>query len=147
MTDTSNLETRKPPTNPALLSAALENKGGWVYDIDHQYADHHEVPPEAIRGVWEVSDAGRFTGGYAPNDRYRAIIRSDRHLKPYMHAAASHNPDEWMVEIDPAGEHLFPDIPKNLVRGWWYIDKDGKITDQFRPNSLHDPHAKAADEV
>jgi len=56
-----------------------------------------------------------------------------------MHAAAKTNRDQWIVEIDPRGEAHFPNIPPALIRGWWYVDKAGKITDQFRPNSLREP--------
>jgi hypothetical protein len=129
-------ETRVPPQEPALIAAAKGAPGGWVYDIDHVYPDDQPVPSEAIRGSWEVDARGNLTGRFARNARYRALRRSTRTLEPYVHAGAKTNRDQWIVEIDPRGEALFPEIPPHLIRGWWYVDKDGKITDQFRPNSL-----------
>ena len=68
--------------------------------------------------------------------RYRPIVsKSSGALKAYMHAAAKTNKNQWMVEIDPRAEDLFPNIPQNLIKGWWYVDKDGRITDKFRHNS------------
>lgn len=138
------IEQRTPPRDPALVNEAKSKPGGWVYEIDRPYPADQQVPPEAIRGGWEVSADGRLTGKYARNRRYRPVQRSSRPLKPYMHAAAKTNRDQWIVEIDPRGEKLFPEIPPALMRGWWYVDKTGKITEEFRPNSLWEP---AADQV
>lgn len=137
MTDAVAIEKRVPPDDIGLKAAAEANPGGWVYDIDWQYPDEQPVPPEAIRGAWKVSEDGFLSGDYAPNARYRPIEMPKRELKPYMHAAARSNADEWMVEMDPAAEPLFPDIPEELIRGWWYVDKRGQITGQFRPNALY----------
>ncbi len=128
-------ERRTPPDDPALHDAARQNPGGWAYDIDWSYPATQRTPPEAIRGGWEVGPDGRLTGLFMPNPRYRAIETCDRPLRSYVHAAAETNRDQWIVEIDPRGEDRFPDIPDEMIRGWWYVDADGKVTDRFRPNS------------
>ena len=136
-------EHRIPPQDPALIKAAQENPGGWAYDIDWEYHANQRTPPEAIRGGWQVGPDGQLTGLFTPNARYRPIEKCSRTLKPYVHAAAETNRDQWIVEIDPRGEHRFPDIPEALIRGWWYVDTNGKVTDRFRPNSrwIDDPAA------
>ena len=139
MTDDLNSPQLVLPDDPALVAAARGTSGGWVYDVDRSYPADQQVPPEAIRGSWQVDGAGRLTGQYARNPRYRAIEHSTRTLKPYMHAATKTNRDQWIVEIDPRGEASFPDIPPHLIRGWWYVDQAGAITEQFRPNSLWTP--------
>jgi len=132
-------EIRTPPRDERLAAAARANCGGWVYDIDFEYAPDDAVPPEAIRGAWEVSEFGSLTGRYRPNGRHRPLIESDRVLKPYVHAAARFNPGKWISEIDPRAEHLFPNIPDECILGWWLVGKDGKITKTFRRNSLYTP--------
>ena len=129
------IERRPLPANPNLSQAAKANPGGWVYDIDYEYPDNQPVPPEAIRGAWESDGSGSLTGNYAPNSRYRAIREQEPDLRPYMHAGARTSRDQWIVDIDPRGEHMFPNIPKDMIRGWWYVDKLGKIGSLFRPNS------------
>ena len=128
-------EKRTPPNDAEAIQAAKAQPGARLYDIDWPYPNHQRTPPEAIRGCWQIDSHRVLSDSYAANKRYRAIVHSARPLKPYMHAAAKTNPDQWMVEVDPRGEALFPNIPEHLIRGWWYIDSDGKITDQFRPNS------------
>lgn len=128
-------EYRTPPDDPALVAAALRQPGGWVYDIDWAYPDDQRTPPEAIRGGWEVGPDGRLTGLFAPNPHYRAIERCDRVLAPYVHAAARTNRAQWIVELDPRGEAHFPVVPDALIRGWWYVDANGIVTDRFRPNA------------
>lgn len=139
------MEHRTPPADPALHDAARHHPGEWVYDIDWPYPATQRTPPEAIRGGWEVAPDGRLTGLFTPNARYRPIEQCSRILKPYVHAAADTNRDQWIVEIDPRGEDRFPDIPEALIRGWWYVDVHGKVTDRFRPNSrwIDDPAANS----
>ncbi len=132
-------ELREPPSDPKLIQAAAIHPGEWIYDIDWDYPENQRTPPEAIRGGWEVGPDGRFTGRFASNPRYRAIQNLDRPLKPYMHAGAKTSRSQWIVEIDPRGEKLFPEIPEELIRGWWYVDANGSITRQFRPNSKWKP--------
>jgi hypothetical protein len=142
MTDSPvEFEMRTPPQDPALAAAASGKPGGWVYEVDRPYPPEQQVPPEAIRGSWEVNADGKLTGKYARNRRYRPVQRSSRLLKPYMHAAAKTNRNQWIVEIDPRGEASFPNIPTSLIRGWWYVDATGTITDQFRPNSMWEPES------
>jgi hypothetical protein len=137
VTDAISTEKRVPPDDVGLKAAAEANPGGWVYDIDWSYPDDQPVPPEAIRGSWKVGDDGFLTGEYAPNARYRPIETPQRKLKPYMHAAARSNVDQWIIEMDPTAEPLFPEIPAELIRGWWYVDRSGKITGQFRPSASY----------
>lgn len=135
MNESVHTEQRVLPDDPVLVAAARAAPGQWVYDIDRPYPPDQPVPPEAIRGSWQVDGSGRLTGQYARNARYRAIERSSRVLEPYVHAAAKTHRDQWIVETDPRGEALFPEVPPHLVRGWWYVDREGRVTDQFRPNS------------
>ncbi len=69
MTDTPiEYETRMPPQDPVLVEAARARPGAWVYEIDRVYPPDQPVPPEAIRGGWEVDPQGRLTGRFR---RYR----------------------------------------------------------------------------
>ena len=129
-------EQRTPPSDQALVEAAKDKPGGWVYDIDWSYPAAQRTPPEAIRGGWQVGADGSLTGVFAPNARYRAVGHCDRPLKSYVHAAARTNREQWIVEIDPRGEASFPNIPEGMIRGWWYVDSTGGVTHRFRPNSL-----------
>ena len=135
MNQADAFEIRTPPYSPSLIASALKQPGQWVYDIDFVYPPAQRVPPEAIRGAWESGGDGKLTGRYAPNARYRPIVRKKPDLKPYMHAGAKTNRNQWIVEIDPRGESLFPDVPEKLIRGWWYVDSEGMITNMFRENS------------
>ena len=129
------LESRPPPDDPALRQAAQENPGGWVYEVDWSYGARSRTPPEAVRCGWRVDAAGGLTHDYSPNPRYRPVQRISRKPPPYMAAAARALRDEWMVEIAPDAEHLFPDVPEDRKVGFWYVDKTGLLTDFFRPNS------------
>ena len=64
-----------------------------------------------------------------------------------MAAAARALRDEWMAEIAPEAEHLFPDIPEDRKVGFWYVDKSGVLTDLFRSNSQFRPREKSPNEV
>ena len=141
----ADYEQRTPPNDPAMMDAAKRQPNGWVYDIDWTYPDTQRVPPEAIRGGWQVGPDGRLTGTFAPNPRYRAIECSRRELKAYVHAAARTNRDQWIVEIDPRGEDRFPNVPEEMIRGWWYVDASGMISDHFRPNSRWTDDAERID--
>lgn len=144
MTDATFVH-RTPPNDEGLVEAAKAQPGGWVYDIDWDYPETQRTPPEAIRGGWQVGADGRLTGVFSPNERYRAVERCDRTLKSYMHAGARTNKSQWIVDIDERGEALFPNIPEHLIRGWWYVDDQGLVTDRFRPNSrwIDDPKRPA----
>ena len=135
-----DLQHRPPPDDPALRQAAKENPGGWVYEVDWTYNARSRTPPEAIRGGWRVDAGGGLTPDYSPNPRYRPVQRMSRKPPPYMAAAARALRDEWMAEIAPDAEHLFPDIAEDQKVGFWYVDKSGVLTDLFRPNSLFKPH-------
>ena len=128
-------EKREAPDDAGLVAAAKLEPNGWVYDVDWPYTDDQRTPPEAIRGAWQVGPDGRLSGLFEANTRYRPIGSCTRLLKPYVHAAAATNRNQWIVEIDPRGEKAFPEIPEAFIRGWWLVDSHGKITDKFRPNS------------
>jgi len=74
----SNLFAKQAATNlqqpPAdLIREARANPGGWVYEISDKYDPNGEVPPEAIRGAWQVSQSGEIIpGSYQPNPNFRA---------------------------------------------------------------------------
>ena len=53
----------------ALLAQARLMKGGWVYVIDGDYGDY-AVPPQAIRGAWEVLLDGNLSGYYLANPNF-----------------------------------------------------------------------------
>ena len=133
MNDSVHTEQRVLPDDPVLVAAARAAPGQWVYDIDRPYPPDQPVPPEAIRGSWQVDGSGRLTGQYARKARYRAIERSSRVLEPYVHAAAKTHRDQWIVETDPRGEALFPEVPPHLVRGWCMsIERAGSPTSSVR---------------
>jgi hypothetical protein len=52
-----------------LLAEAQKVPGGWVYEIEQQYASSERIPHEAIRGAWRVTEA-RGLDGYFPNPGY-----------------------------------------------------------------------------
>ena len=135
MSSSTQYQVRTPPSDPELIREAQSKPNGFLYEIDYAYPDDQPTPPEAIRGAWEIDSQGQFTGRYSVNERYRAMQHPQRTLKPYMHAAAKTNRNQWIVEIDPRGESAFPSIPEHLIRVWWYVDNTGKITNHFRPNS------------
>ena len=130
---------RSPPADPALVQDARSRPGEWLFDVDRTYPADQPVPPEAIRGAWKIGADGRITDEFTSNARYRAVERCARKLKPHVHAAARRNRDQWITEIDPRGEDLFSNIPAELVRGWWYVDAQGVVSSDFRPNSLWRP--------
>ena len=136
---------RSPPADPSLVRDARSRPGEWLYDVDRLYPADQPIPPEAIRGAWRIGTDGRITDEFTPNTRHRPVERCDRKLKAYVHAAARSNRDQWITEIDPRGEALFPDIPAELVRGWWYVDAQGVISADFRPNSLWTPADRPAE--
>lgn len=135
MIDENHREVRTPPTDSRLISEAKKQPNSWIYDVDFQYSTRERTPPEAIIGAWEVDKYGNLTGVFMKNPNYRPIEICDRKLPKYMHAGARHNPNKWVAEIAPDAESMFPNIPEDKIVGWWYIDEDGILTKQFRPNS------------
>lgn len=57
--------------SPELLAEARRHPGGWVYEMDGEFGPNDTVPPEAIKGAWEVGENGELTGVYQANPRYR----------------------------------------------------------------------------
>jgi hypothetical protein len=60
------------PTPEARAEAKL-NPGGWVYAIDDRYDPNGAVPPEGIKGAWQVDDRGDIVGAFIPNPRYSPV--------------------------------------------------------------------------
>ncbi|WP_284125159.1 hypothetical protein [Parerythrobacter aestuarii] len=123
-----------------LKNEAKNCPGGWVYEIDWDYGDDY-VPPEAIVAGLEVGANGELTGIRKENPNYRAVIRPTRKPRDYMERClkgASHLRQKWVVEIDPAFDDLFPDVPEEGQTGSWFVGRSGRFTGEFRPN----PHYK-----
>jgi hypothetical protein len=132
-------EKRSPDAK--AIAEARSQPDGWVYHIDFQFKSNEYVPPEAIEGAWKVDPAGEIVGEFQPNPKYREIESSRRRLPAYMYAAATHCAGEWVTEIDPRCEHLFPKIPDAAIVGYWLVDAEGLVTNQFRPCATYDPDA------
>jgi hypothetical protein len=56
---------------PAVVQAARENPGGWVYKIEGNFGPNDAVPGEAIVGAWKVDSSGQLTGEFQDNPRYQ----------------------------------------------------------------------------
>ena len=54
----------------ALLAEARSKPNGWVYEIDPRFDPNGAVPPEGIKGAWEVGSDGLPTGEYQANPNY-----------------------------------------------------------------------------
>lgn len=61
--------------SPELEAEARQHPGGWVYEMDGKFSPNDTVPPEAIKGAWEVDENGKLTGVYQSNPRYRPFPR------------------------------------------------------------------------
>ena len=62
---------QQPPAD--LIREAKANPGGWVYEISGNYDPDGVVPPHAIKGAWQVSQAGEIIpGSYKANPNFRA---------------------------------------------------------------------------
>lgn len=62
---------RTPPAE--IVERAKDHRGQWLYEIVGTFGPHDPVPPEAIRGVWKVNDAGEIEGDFIPNAKFRPI--------------------------------------------------------------------------
>lgn len=60
-----------PPYPPGLAEQARGQAGGWVYEIAGDYEPDGSVPPERIKGGWEVGPDGSLTGWYVGNPKFR----------------------------------------------------------------------------
>lgn len=58
------------PTKKAI-EEALKNPNGYVYIIDVAFENAKEIPPEAIKGAWKVSEKGEIIGDFIPNSNYK----------------------------------------------------------------------------
>lgn len=57
------------PPKEAIIEA-LKHPNGWVYEIDGVFEKDENVPPQAIRGAWQVNEKGIITGNFIPNPNY-----------------------------------------------------------------------------
>jgi hypothetical protein len=72
----SNDDRRAPRTpSPEARAAAKGQPGGWVYDIEGDYAPDDAVPPRAVRGAWKVDESGEIVGEFIENPRFEADAR------------------------------------------------------------------------
>ena len=62
-------EQRRPSAE--VVQQAKQHPNGWVYEIDGEFGEDEDVPPEAIIGAWEVDGEGNLTGKYLKNSGYR----------------------------------------------------------------------------
>lgn len=128
----------KPKITDALRAEAKKNPNGWIYEIDFDFLPEEHTPPEAIVGAWEVDISGNLTGVFKYNEKHQKIITASRSPRDYMNKAiAAHHAGTWVVEIDPAYDHLFPAVPEEGKIGSWLVGPDGNLTDQFRPNAKY----------
>ncbi len=66
----TDMNRRMPPSE--LIQEAKANPGGWVYEISGKYDPNGEVPPHAIKGAWQVNQAGEvIPGSYQANPNFR----------------------------------------------------------------------------
>jgi hypothetical protein len=65
-----NTAATQPPQS--LAAEAKLHPGGWVYEIDGEMVGNPQgdIPPEAIKGAWEVDQDGMLTGVYRVNPRH-----------------------------------------------------------------------------
>lgn len=133
--------TKNKQPDAQAIAEARKNPGGWVYVVDHPYGLNEYVPPEAIEGAWQVDEHGSISGDFHPSPNYRPIERSSRRLPQYMHSVARQSANEWLSEIDPRCESLFPNVPEVAIVGFWQVDADGSLSNRFRPSSRYDPDA------
>jgi hypothetical protein len=99
-----------------------------------------DVTPEAIEGAWKLNSGGVIAGDFEASPNYRKIEQSKRILPSYMQVNRLHNAGMWISEIDPRFESFFPNIPPEAIVGYWLIDSNGNVTDQFRPTSKYAPN-------
>jgi hypothetical protein len=124
-----------PEITQDVIDEAKRNPGGWVYKVDWNYSPDQYTPPEAIIGGFEVDPNGNLTGHFEANPNYRAVKIASRPPREYMvKSLGSYEKSKWTTEMDPAFDHLFPEVPPEGFTGDWYIGPDGKYTGQFRPN-------------
>lgn len=60
---------KKTPTKEAI-EEALKHPNGWIYEIDSAFEKDENIPPQAIKGAWEVNEKGIIIGDFIPNPNY-----------------------------------------------------------------------------
>lgn len=64
----SREQPRQPP--PGAIEEAKRNPNGWVYEIVGGEEPDGSVPPERIRGAWQVNAEGVIIGAFIPNENF-----------------------------------------------------------------------------
>jgi hypothetical protein len=135
------LDTKSNEELVSMQAQALLNPNGLVYEVDFPFLEDQFVPPEFIRGGWEVNEHGILTGVFVQNQDFREVRNACRLPREYMLQMEAERfsnnfayAKQWFMEIDPKFDHYFPDIPKEGYTGRWYIDENGKFNGWFRPN-------------
>lgn len=64
----SNEHARQPP--PGAIEEAKRRPNGWVYEIVGGEEPDGSVPPERIRGAWQVNAEGVIVGDFIPNPNF-----------------------------------------------------------------------------
>ena len=59
---------RIPPSS--AVEEARRTPNGWVYEIVGGEEPDGSVPPERIRGAWQVNTAGEIIGEFVPNPNF-----------------------------------------------------------------------------
>lgn len=54
-----------------MVKEARQYPDGWVYEIIGGYGPNDAVPPDAIKGGWEVDENGQLTGEFMANPNFR----------------------------------------------------------------------------
>ena len=107
--DSSTRIKRKLPAH--LKATAAANPGGWIAEIDGDQVTDPDgnVPPEAIRGLYEVGKNGKATGWYQPNPNF-GTVQDD--LSQLASADA-------MYQREPPENSLFwlPGTPSDVIKG------------------------------
>lgn len=63
---------KKTPPKKAI-EEALKYPNGWVYEIDSAFEKNENIPPQAIKGAWEVNEKGVIVGDFVPNPNYEDL--------------------------------------------------------------------------
>lgn len=55
------------------INEAKNFPNGYVYVVDKKYADSKNVPPEKIKGAWQVNSEGGIIGSFIPNPAFEQV--------------------------------------------------------------------------
>lgn len=63
------VKTKKDPL-PEAIKEALKFPNGWVYEIDGGFKHEDAIPPQAIKGAWQVNEKGVIIGEFILNPNH-----------------------------------------------------------------------------